>query len=145
MVTNFNDTATMGIFGLSWQEKLAAKMYADTGEKALKSFFGPGGWNTGLVNKINGAYSDAVSKGFTGAMLDIYVSGKTGVSTALVQSFAKNKGIALTEAEKGSIGSIISTANTTVRIFAIGAAIIGIAYLVNTIPRFSPQIEGDCK
>jgi hypothetical protein len=49
----------LGIFGLSWQEKVASNMYkivSDKNKKKLKDFLQPGGWNTGIVNTLYSHY-----------------------------------------------------------------------------------------
>ena len=54
----------LGIQTKSWQELLAAQMFDETGDKALKSTFGwvPGAgyWNTELIDKLNKLASDSL-------------------------------------------------------------------------------------
>jgi len=47
----------------SWQMKLAAKMFKDTGEKVLKSFTGQGGWNSDLMEAMVKLASDPIARG----------------------------------------------------------------------------------
>lgn len=61
-------TEYMGIFGLSWPEKVAKDMIknlAGTGyEDNLKSFWGAGGMNTGLVKNLQNVYTELLVKGY---------------------------------------------------------------------------------
>lgn len=61
-------TEYMGIFGLSWPEKVAKdminKLYGTGFEDNLKSFWGAGGMNTGLVKNLQNVYTELLVKGY---------------------------------------------------------------------------------
>lgn len=61
------NSPTMGLFGLSWTEKVAKKMIEilnGTGyESNLKSFWGPSGHNTGLVKTLKESYTSLMVEG----------------------------------------------------------------------------------
>lgn len=67
-----------------WQVKLAKVMFDETGDTALKSFFGAQGWNTGLINKLNKLMTAPI---LSGANRHLYMRANAGVSDAVVDSF----------------------------------------------------------
>ena len=70
-----------------WQSRLAEKIYADTGDSAVKSFFGPQGWNASLIDKMNTLYKADI---LPGADRELYIKSNAGVSDAVAESFMKN-------------------------------------------------------
>ena len=79
---------SIGIFGNTWQERLAASIYKDiapvNGIEAskLKSFWQAGGYNISLINRLYKSYNTS----FINAN-DLSV--KTGTSLLIVNSFLK--------------------------------------------------------
>lgn len=59
----------MGLFGLSWSEKVAknmiSRLYGTEYEDNLKSFWGAGGMNTTLVKNLQNVYTELLVKGYT--------------------------------------------------------------------------------
>jgi hypothetical protein len=80
------------LFETPWEVPLAKLVFQDTGDPALKSFFGAQGWNTSLIDNLNKFYNDTQ----TGVLLPgadpvLYMSANAGVSEAVVNSFLKNR------------------------------------------------------
>lgn len=95
----------MGIFGLSWQEKVADYMLRDLSgtvhESKMKSFWMPGGRNTSIVNNISREYIAIMATGrrpadFSGSFLsndslvlaDEIVE-KTNIDIEIVKSYLR--------------------------------------------------------
>lgn len=102
-LTNSTDAELMGMFGLSWKEKVAAKMIAILAgteyEDAAKSFWGPSGKNTSLVKSLHVVYTRYMTEGNeppvpTEAITSTYtsylvknISFETGIPTEVVTAF----------------------------------------------------------
>lgn len=104
----------MGIFGFSWQEKVAGKMIdilkGTVYESSLKSFWSPGGKNTEIVNNLERIYLSLLAQGrnpisfstapdiagnggqFTPdtSALAIKVSAETQIDIAIVNAFFRS-------------------------------------------------------
>lgn len=67
MKVKLNNSERMGVFGLSWPEKVAKHMHSGlkgTGyESILTSFWGAGGTNTGLVKNLHNVYTSYIASG----------------------------------------------------------------------------------
>ena len=74
--TAFGDLPT-SLTTTPWQCLLAEKIYNDTGDGALKSFFGAQGWNTSLIDKMTGLSKVSL---LPGADPVLYISANAGVS-----------------------------------------------------------------
>ena len=70
-----------------WQCRLAEEMFTETGDKALKSFFGAQGWNTSLIDDLN-KFSKAEL--LPGADRITYMKANAKVSEEVVRSFLDN-------------------------------------------------------
>jgi hypothetical protein len=81
--------AALGVFGFSENEKMAAQIYAVTGDKKLKSFLGAGGWNTGLIGKLKSNYASLKADRVTGPQLAARLQLQTGASLPVVNEFLK--------------------------------------------------------
>ncbi len=81
------------LFETPWEVPLAKLIFQDTGDPALKSFFGAQGWNTGLIDTLNKLYNATQTQGvlLPGADPVLYMSANAGVSEAVVSSFLKNR------------------------------------------------------
>lgn len=93
----------MGMFGLSWKEKVAAKMIAILAgteyEDTAKSFWGPSGKNTALIKNLHTVYTRYMAEGNeppvpTEAISSTYtsdlaksISFETGVPTEVTMAF----------------------------------------------------------
>ncbi|MDD5688611.1 MAG: hypothetical protein PHE88_12355 [Elusimicrobia bacterium] len=70
MIVDFgNDSPeTMGIFGLTWEEKVAAftkkQLKGTAAAKKLSAFFQPGGYNITLIKNLYNEYAALMSKGY---------------------------------------------------------------------------------
>lgn len=107
------NTELMGLFGLSWPEKVASfigKQLKGTAEaKKLKSFWGAGGKNVTLVKNLHNEYMALLAQGFNAAnftyppnsagaggtfdqntvSLASRISQKTNVSTVIILEFLR--------------------------------------------------------
>jgi hypothetical protein len=75
--------------GNPWQVQIAKKIFAETGDPALKSFWGTQGWNTGLMNKLRKLSADTL---LPGADRVLYMSANSGASENVVVSFLSYEG-----------------------------------------------------
>lgn len=76
----------LGVFGLSWQEKIAARMYKILGSdyaSIMKDFYQSGGYNINLVNTLYNAYILYGSKDATKTV----IAEKSGESETVAQAF----------------------------------------------------------
>ena len=69
---------------ISWQEILAEKIFADTGNNAIKSVLGVNGWNIGLIEKMKDAYSYDMLPGGDRVLL---IKSMTGAPENVIRSF----------------------------------------------------------
>jgi hypothetical protein len=81
------DPIPVAITGLTWQAQLASKIFDETGDKAVKSFWGEHYWNVNLINKLNELY---VKPLLPGADKVLSMSASASVSKEIVQAFIKN-------------------------------------------------------
>lgn len=98
-----NDPELMGIFGWSWQEKVATMMLSILKgtqlESKMKSFWGGSGKNTELVNNLELSYTALMASGNNPASFALSPdsSGKNGVfsadSTLLAQQINKTTSV----------------------------------------------------
>jgi len=70
-----------------WQVHLAEKMYSETGDPKLKSFFGSQGWNTGIIDKL---FALTKKEWLPGADIVLGMSANTGLTQETAKSFLKN-------------------------------------------------------
>jgi hypothetical protein len=71
-------TEFLGVFGLSWQEKLASDLYNLYADNSLKLGFlatiGHGtSWNVAYINQMESSYKEGMAKGYTGSALADYM------------------------------------------------------------------------
>lgn len=72
---------TLGIMGLSWQEKLSSKILAESGVKV----------SSADINRMNVAYTTGIGAGLSGVNLYDYIAGSSGVKNPIVSKiFALN-------------------------------------------------------
>jgi len=72
------------IFTNPWQVVLARKIFKDTGDNRLKSFFGAQGWNTDLMDKLVKLSSDPLMHG---ANRWTYMNANAKVTDSICKSF----------------------------------------------------------
>jgi hypothetical protein len=75
------------VTGMSWKSQLAEKIFSETGDKKLKSWFGEHGWNTGLIDTL---VSLSVKELLPGANKVTAMTANSKASKATVESFLKN-------------------------------------------------------
>lgn len=83
----FGDVLPAFLTTTPWQVNLAKKMFDETGDSSLKSFFGAQGWNTGLIDNLNKLSKDTL---LPGADLVTYMTANSNVSSSIVNSFLSN-------------------------------------------------------
>lgn len=129
-------TELLGIFGLSWQEKLAKAIFDETGDKSLKSVLGSGGWNTGLIDKLNSAYSRGIGAGYSGNGLLSFLISEAKTNSLIAQSFIRNQtGAKVAEKKSNPITEIPKTLNKVLLV----AGILGAAYILSTVKGLIPK------
>jgi hypothetical protein len=73
--------------GNPWQVQVAEKVFKDTGDEAVKNFFGTQGWDTWLMEKLKRLSDDPLMRD---ASRLVYMKAHSGLKENVILSFLKH-------------------------------------------------------
>lgn len=95
----------MGVFGITWQEKIASAMYKilpDNLKKSIRSFWGGSGFNTRIIDNLYLSYLSMMREGIkppeyidnqgdnSAVLITPRIAQSTNINTQVVDSFLKS-------------------------------------------------------
>jgi len=114
-----------------WQAHLAEKIFSETGDSAVKSFFGPQGWNASLIDKMYKLSKDDL---LPGADPVLYISTNAGVTLRVAKSFLNNlpeyEGKSVKEGAGAMVEKIVTAVEKTVEGVGSSASALPVILLI---------------